>query len=152
MPIETQTEQPEGDYLRPPLSDATVADAMYPGIIACPADARLRIVAKAMAAGRVHCIAVVGGVAGDDEPSVLGIVSDLGLVRAALDRGFAMTAGELAINPVVTVDASMPLRDAGELMVSEGVQHLVVTAPGSKRPIGVLSSIDLTAAIAWGGE
>jgi CBS domain-containing protein len=152
MPRGAQKERPEGDYVRPSLSDATVSDAMYPGIIACPEDAPLRIVAKAMAAGRVHCVAVVGGADPDGGPSVLGIVSDLGLVRAALDRGFGMTAAELAIDPVVTVDASMPLREAGALMVSDDVQHLVVTAPGSKRPIGVLSSLDLTATIAWGGE
>lgn len=46
----------------------------------------------------------------------------------------------------------MPLRDAGELMISRGVQHLVVVAPGTARPVGILSTLDVAHIIAWGGE
>jgi CBS domain-containing protein len=134
------------------FSATTVADAMHPGILACPADTPLRIVAKIMANHRVHCVAVVGSPDAEGEPPVWGIVSDLDVVRRAVRTGFERTAGELALAPVVTVEANTPLPDAGELMIANDAQHLVVVAPESKRPIGVLSSLDLVAAIASGAE
>ena len=36
-------------------------------------------------------------------------------------------------------------------MISQDVDHLVVVAPGSARPIGVLSSLDVARIIVWGG-
>ncbi|MGO9497919.1 MAG: CBS domain-containing protein [Solirubrobacteraceae bacterium] len=49
-----------GSYLMPSLRHATVADAMHPGIVSCPAEATLSDVARLMATHRVHCIAVTG--------------------------------------------------------------------------------------------
>jgi CBS domain-containing protein len=141
-----------GDYLCISFEHACVADAMHPGILACPADAPLRIVAWMMATRRVHCVAVIGIAEGQGEPPVWGIVSDLDVVRSAVRSGFERTAGELALTPVVSVEASLPLREAGELMIAHSVRHLVVVAPGSARPIGVLSSLDVAATIAWGGQ
>ena len=74
------------------------------------------------------------------------------LVRGAVRTGFDRTAGELALTPAVIIKADAPLREAGELMISDDVHHLVVVAPGCERPIGVLSSLDLAAIVAWGGE
>jgi CBS domain-containing protein len=138
----------------PPLEIATVSDAMHPGIIACPADTPLRSVARIMSNHRVHSVAVMG-IADDGDPGnppVWGIVSDLDLVRRGVRTGLDRTAGECAIAPVVTIDASAPLREAGALMVSDRVHHLVVVAPGMGRPIGILSTLDVAGIIAWGGE
>ena len=44
----------------------------------------------------------------------------------------------------------MPLRDAGELMLTHGVTHLVVIESGTQRPIGILSTSDLAGVLAWG--
>ena len=44
----------------------------------------------------------------------------------------------------------MPLREAGELMLARGVSHLVVIEPGVQRPIGILSTLDIAGALAWG--
>jgi CBS domain-containing protein len=64
----TTTQPLRGSYLFPPLEDATVSDAMHPGIHACPADMPLRSVARMMSNYRVHAVAVLG-VADDDDPS-----------------------------------------------------------------------------------
>ena len=44
----------------------------------------------------------------------------------------------------------MPLREAGALMLTNAVSHLVVIQPGSERPIGILSSADIAGVLAWG--
>jgi CBS domain-containing protein len=50
----------------------------------------------------------------------------------------------------VVAEANASLREAGELMISHNAPHLVVVAPGSTRPLGVLSSLDVAATIACG--
>jgi hypothetical protein len=37
-------------------------------------------------------------------------------------------------------------------MISRGVQHLVVVVPGTARPVGILSTLDVADIIAGGGE
>lgn len=60
--------------------------------------------------------------------------------------------GCLAGQPVITVKPSMPLRDAGELMLTHGVSHLVVTDAEAGGPIGLLSTLDVAGVLAWGEE
>jgi len=71
-----------GHYLMPPLRHATVADAMHPGIVSCPADATLTDVARLMATHHVHCIAVMGishDRQGEDVPQPVDELLILGL-------------------------------------------------------------------------
>ena len=44
----------------------------------------------------------------------------------------------------------MPLREAGELMLSHGTTHVVVIDPEIQRPIGILSTLDIAGVLAWG--
>jgi CBS domain-containing protein len=44
----------------------------------------------------------------------------------------------------------MPLRDAGDLMLTHGVSHLIVVDPATQRPTGVLSTLDIAGILAWG--
>ncbi|MDQ2896677.1 MAG: CBS domain-containing protein [Actinomycetota bacterium] len=150
MPTPLTPQPRRGSYLYPSLQDATVGEAMHPGILACTADLPLRAVAGLMASNRVHCIAITGNSAGERGEAVWGIVSDLDVVRTAIREGFDRTAGELALEPAVTIDAAASLSDAGELMLTRCIHHLVVIAPGSARPIGVLSSLDIASVIAAG--
>jgi CBS domain-containing protein len=64
--------------------------------------------------------------------------------RGDLDR---VTAREAANEPTVTVRADADLRHATDLMARYGTSHAIVTAIGSRTPIGVLSSLDVAAAI-----
>jgi CBS domain-containing protein len=139
-----------GSYLMPSLQHATVSDAMHPGILACEPDASLSEVAQMMATHHVHCLAVVG--ISHDEPQcgVWSVISDLDLVRAGLRDGEQLTARHIAEQPLVTVEPSMPLRKAGELMLANEISHLVVIQPGTQRPIGILSTADMAGVLAWG--
>ncbi len=130
------------------FSAATVSEAMHPGIVACPSTTPLPVVAQIMTDNRVHFVAVVASYGSEAEPLVWGVVADLDLVRAAVHSDLGATAGELALTPALTVEANTPLPEAGEMMLSGGVHQLVVVGPESARPIGVLSSLDLVAAIA----
>jgi CBS domain-containing protein len=142
---------PSDDYLMPSLRHATVADAMHPGIVSCPADATLSDVACLMATHHVHCIAVTG-ISRDDggERLVWGLISDLDVMRAGIRVGADESAGALALEPIVSVDPATPLSEAGELMLKHGVRHVVVVDPATQRPTGVLSTIDLIGVLAWG--
>jgi CBS domain-containing protein len=149
MSVSTPT---TGSYLMPRLDHATVADAMHPGILYCDPDTSLSEVARMMSSHHVHSIVVMGLVHEQPMESLAwGIISDLDLVHAGFSDGDAdTTARALARLPLVTVEPSTPLREAGELMVSNAVSHLVVVQARSQRPIGVLSTLDVAGVLAWG--
>jgi len=141
----------QGSYLTPSLEHATVAEAMHPGILSCPADASLVEVARLMAGHHVHCIAVTGiAPEGGGRSVVWGIISDLDLVRAGVRTGADRTAGALALAPVISVGTDTPLLEAGELMITHEVSHVVVLHPVTQLPIGILSTLDIAGVIAWG--
>jgi CBS domain-containing protein len=135
-----------GSYLMPSFEHAKVADAMHPGILSCSPDASLTEVARMMVSNHVHSIAVIGG----EGEAVVGIVSDLDLVRAGLQPGGEETAAELAVKPVLSVELSTPLREAGTLMMTHGTTHVVVIDPATGRPVGILSTLDIVGLLAWG--
>lgn len=138
-----------GSYLMPSLENATVADAMHPGVMTCEPDATPTDVARMMATHHIHCIAVMKGVADEqgDSPA-WGIVSDLDLVRAAIestDQSAATIAG-----PVISVEPATPLLEAARLMLSHSMPHLLVIEPRKQRPAGILSTLDIAGVLAWG--
>ena len=113
------------------------------GVVSCPADASLETVAALMSAERIHCVVVMDG-----DTSVWGVVSDLDLVAAASVRSLAeQRAGGTAMRPAVTVEPSESLAVAARLMARAGVTHLVVVDPVERRPVGVLSTLDLAGAL-----
>jgi CBS domain-containing protein len=140
-----------GSYLMPSLAHATVADAMHPGIFSCEADATLNDVARMMTRHHVHCVAVMG-IAHDEtsERLVWGVITDLDVVRAGIRSGSEQLAGALAQQPIITIEPSTPLREAGEVMLARGVSHLVVMDSRRQRPIGILSTLDIAGVLAWG--
>jgi CBS domain-containing protein len=148
MPISTP--MTHGSYLTQSLEHATVADAMHPGILSCEPDASLADVAKIMATHHVHCVAVVGVSHEEPECFVWGIVSDLELVRAGVSDRADETARAMAKDPVVVVEPATRLADAAREMLDRHVSHAVVTDPVAKRPIGVLSTLDIAGVLAWG--
>ena len=139
-----------GSYLMPSLERATVSDAMHPGILACEPDASLSEVAQMMATYHVHCIAVVGISHEEPECGVWSVISDLDLVRAGIRGGETPSARAIAQQPLVTVEPTTPLIEAGGLMLAHQVSHLVVIQPGTQRPIGIISTADIAGVLAWG--
>jgi CBS domain-containing protein len=140
-----------GSYLMPMLEHATVSDAMHPGILSCEADTPLTDVARLMAMHHVHCVAVMGILhQPPGEKLVWGIISDLDLLRAGVRGGADQPASEIAVQPITSVEPTMPLREAGELMLTQSASHVVVIDPDIQRPIGILSTLDIAGVLAWG--
>jgi CBS domain-containing protein len=104
-----------------------------------------------MATYGVHAIFVFEHVDECDEaPQLWAVVSDLDLVAATRLDLDTLTAGETAVTPLVSVAADSSIGEAGSLMAQYGIAHLAVTDPDSRRPIGVISSLDIARAIAAG--
>jgi CBS domain-containing protein len=130
-------------------SRVTVADVMHWGIVSCPATASLDAVAAVMSRERVHCVVVLEG---SDPTSLWGVVSDLDLVAAASVRSLEeQHAAGSAMRPAVTVAPGEPLGVAARLMTRAGIAHLVVVDPVDRRPVGVVSTLDLAGALSGAG-
>jgi CBS domain-containing protein len=130
---------------------ATVGDAMSRGVISCPPETPLRVVARMMATYGVHAIFVFEPADETDEaPHLWAVVSDLDLVAATQLDLDTLTAGSTAVTPLVSVAADSSIGEAGSLMAQYGIAHLAVTDPDSPRPIGVISTLDIARAVAAG--
>jgi CBS domain-containing protein len=136
----------------PAFEHATVADAMRPGVISCQARTSLRAIAELMASYHVHAVVVEREVveSGSAPEQAWGIVSDLELARAAARGELEATAGELAGSEAVFIGPAEPLKRAAELMVDHRVSHLIVSTAPAARPAGIISTLDLAVALAWG--
>jgi CBS domain-containing protein len=147
----TQTVQSHrGSYLLPAFERASVADIMRPGVMSVAPDAPLLNVAQTMATHHVHAV-VVAGISKDEAGTdhlIWGLVSDMDIVRAARSGIEGHTASDAARTEIVSVDPATPLTDAARLMDVHNSSHLIVTSEG--HPVGVLSSLDIAGALAWG--
>jgi CBS domain-containing protein len=126
--------------------EARVGDAMCHGVLTCQAETSLRTVARLMAGHRIHAI-VVTDLDGVSERA-WGIVTAEDLVRAFGEDLDNLTAQDVASAGLVTVDVEESLERAARLMDEHRVGHLVVVDPGSDRPVGVLSGLDVAAHLA----
>lgn len=123
-----------------------VGDAMHVGVHTCDRDAPLADVAATMAREGIHCVVVESG--SGERREAWGIVSDLDLVAAALVRRLEeQTAGGTAASPVVLVSPGESLERAAQLMTEHATAHLVVVDPANGLPLGVLSTLDIAAAL-----
>jgi CBS domain-containing protein len=131
------------------LDGIAVEEAMHRGVLKCPLWTPLADVARMMATYRVHSVVAVGEGGDDDEALLWGVVSDLDLVSAAaLDDVEGRTAGGTAATELLTITPDETLARAAQLMREHGVSHLVVVDSKLDRPIGILSTLDVAAAIA----
>jgi CBS domain-containing protein len=130
------------------IAPLRVAQVMTWGLVSCPAEASLETVAALMSVERVHCVVVMND---HDAGPLWGVVSDLDLVAAASVRPLSeQRAGGTAMRPAVTIAPSQSLDVAAGVMARTGVAHLVVVDPVERRPVGVLSTLDLAGALAAG--
>ena len=124
------------------LADIRVTEAMHHGVIKCAADSHLPVVARVMAAHRIHCVAVPA----EHEPQGLGIVSDLDLVDAVYAGELA--AGETSASCTLTVHPADTLERAAQLMHEYRESHVVVVDPATNAAVGVVSTLDIADALA----
>lgn len=140
---------PAAQSLPVPFGEATVADAMSHGVIHCAPETPLRVVARMMATYGVHAIYVFNYGSEDDETVELwGLVSDLDVAAAACGGMEGKTARASAVTPLHTVLSDEPLGVAAEMMSLKGTAHLAVLDPVSRRPVGVVSTLDVARAVA----
>jgi CBS domain-containing protein len=136
----------------PRFESATIADVMSPGIMSCPPSSSLVTVAQTMTAHNVHAV-VVSEVPPEPIPGdqrLWGLVSDMDLIRAIPAGIRGHTAGEFAHTEAIGIERSTALATAATAMVRHDSAHLVVT--DDERPIGMVSSLDLAASLALGGD
>lgn len=139
-----------GSYLMPAFTEATVADVMRAGVMSCGPDVPAVEVARTMATHHIHAV-VVEGVSLDavhGEQLVWGVVSDLDLARAAFTGIEGLTAADLAATEPLTTAPGTPLAEAAQTMDAHAIAHLIVVEGG--RPIGMISTLDIAGALAWG--
>jgi len=144
----TTTRSPQID-----LGQRTVGEVMRLGVVTCAPDTPLWEVARLMGAYRIHCV-VVSGLSEDRQGTrlVWGVVSDLDLVAAATVRDLDdQTAGGTAASPIVMVTPAETLERAAQLMTEHSTSHLIVADVGLLEPVGVISTLDVAAALSGGG-
>jgi CBS domain-containing protein len=135
----------EGSYLSPSFERARVVDVMHPGVITCSAETSVEEVARIMVTNHVHAVVVVG-LADGEAWGVISATDVLGVASEAPDRLVGTCAG----TELVTVAPQDPLRVAAGVMREHEVSHLLVVDPERGLPVGVLSTLDVMGAIAWG--
>lgn len=132
------------------LTDVRVGEAMHHGVLTCDREASLSEVARVMTEHSIHCI-VVENDSSDGGP-FWGVVSDLDLVAAATVRDLDdQTAGGTAASPIVMVTPAETLERAAQLMTEHSTSHLLVADVGLLEPVGVISTLDVAAALSDGG-
>lgn len=127
-----------------------VSAVMHSGVINCAPQTPLTEVASLMADQGVHCV-VVEGLARRPkraEELVWGIVSDLDLMRAAAAGELDSDVDEVAATEIVTIDSDQSVERAAQLMSEHEIAHLVVVAPRSGAPVGVVSTLDVAGVLA----
>jgi len=132
-----------GSALAPSFEHARVHDVMRHGVISCEPDESLRTVARIMASYHVHAVIVE---LGDDS---WGVISAGDVTGAAGTDRESLTAGQVAGTEYLAVEADQPLSDAAQLMREHNISHVVVTSAGRK-PVGVVSTLDIAGTLAWG--
>jgi CBS domain-containing protein len=131
----------------PALATMRVVDAMHPGLITCRPEEPIRSVARLMSTYRVHAVFVTEH--RQDDSDRWGVISDAALLRASEEGSLdEITAREIAATPVLSVASSDELGPVAQLMVDRDVSHVVVVERHSRRPVGVLSTLDLARALA----
>jgi CBS domain-containing protein len=131
------------------MQNARVSDAMTAGVISCPPETPLRVVARLMMKNRVHAVYVFDyGIEDDETVQLWGVVSDLDLVAAARGPLDDLTARDASVTPLISVRSDDPLERAAQLMAENGVSHLAVIDPATRRPAGVLSTLDIARVVA----
>jgi CBS domain-containing protein len=124
------------------LAGLTIGDVMSPKIICCQLGDNLAQVATTMVAHGIHAVLI--------EPQTGTrplVVTDLELIRAALDRPSDARVGDLPSEPLPTINDNDLVDEAAAKMAELYVRHLLAVDPVSGRPCGVLSSFDIVAVL-----
>jgi CBS domain-containing protein len=127
------------------LEAVRVGKAMHRGIVTCRPETSLHSVARMMAAHRIHAVVVTPA----DERAGWALVSDLDLAAAFGETvGEALTAADISSTPNLFVTPEESLARAAQLMREHDTHHLIVLDRRHRRPVGVVSTLDIVDAVA----
>jgi CBS domain-containing protein len=145
--------RPPGSFRLPRLEHARVEDAMRPGVISVPSETPLRDVARMLSTRHIHCLVVTDS-ADLEAATTWGLISSFDLVLATVEGGAESfeerAAGELAGATPPVVIGSDSLDRAVQLMVRHRAEHLLVAGAEDRRPVGLLSTLDIAGVLGWG--
>lgn len=132
-------------------SQKTVGDLMTDDPLVIAADAPLAEAERVIQHHRITGLPVV-----DSDGEVVGVIAQSDILHARSTEPFAtdwpgLRVSALMTSPALTVEAQTAVGDAARLMDERRVHRLVVIGPGSRTPIGVLTTTDLVRAVG-GGE
>ena len=130
----------------PAFEHALVADVMRAGLLTCQPETHLRGIAQAMAANHVHALVLLDP-GGEGSTGGFKVIYDVDVLKLAAS-GDDARASDAACEPV-TISAGASVKDAAHLMHENSTRHLIVLDE-EDRPVGVVSSLDLAATLAWG--
>lgn len=146
-----QVPAPLGSYLTPSFEHARVRDAMRPWVLTCEPDTALVTAAQRMAGEHVHALVIlhdtVDGGHVSRRPWV--VLTDHDVLRCAA-RMEELTAGQAATGELLEVGPDDRLADVADRMLEHRVAHALVVDPGTGRPVGVVSTLDVAGIVAWG--
>lgn len=124
------------------LTDLMIGDVMSPAIISCQPGDNLGQVAARLVNHGIHAVLL--------EPPTGAhplIITDLELIRAALQRPGDTPASDLPSEPVPAIDDNASVDKAVAKMAELYARHMLAIDPVSGRPCGVLSSLDIVAVL-----
>ena len=123
-----------------------VGALMSSPLITCAPDVPLREVAELMATHAVHAV-VIRPDPWTADGAGWGVISDLDLMSALPAGADEVTAESVAAGPTVIVSPAEPPERAAELMAAHQVTHVLVAEPDGQ-PVGIVSALDIAAALA----
>lgn len=132
------------------LEEGRVFEFMHSAIVTCASSTPLGELAERMATRSIHCVVVLPEFGDEGLEPRWGLATDLDLVRAVARGRLELTAGEIATGPIASVDRDEPMLRAAELMAEHDSAHLMVSARGRDRPVGIVSTLDVARCLAPG--
>jgi predicted transcriptional regulator len=118
-------------------------DVMTRGVTSVPMDTPIREVADVMARQNVSGVAVT-----DHNGEIMGIISEMDILKVVLDESLLDSSAETIMNPFVqSVKPSSTLDSAVQIMMNKGIHRLIVLSESgvgaSNRPVGILCASDV---------
>ena len=129
------------------LLGLTAADLMTRDVVAIPVGTSMRSAARQLAQARVSGAPVING-----EGRCIGVLSTSDFFRGAVQENLEIDAsdkvGEHATADPVTAGPATPIRQLARMMLDADI-HRVIVVDKEDRPIGIVSSTDVLAAMAY---
>jgi CBS-domain-containing membrane protein len=130
-----------------PLLALTAADLMTREVVAIPAGTTMRAAARVLAHARVNGAPVI-----DTEGRCVGVLSTSDFFRGAVQENLEIDptdkVGEHMTADPVTVTPATGIRELARMMLDADI-HRVIVVDDQDQPIGVVSSTDVLAAMAY---